>query len=52
MSAASNVLSFLRPGLPGDNGDVHDDMVRIISSEANAANVGLKIQVHTGNSPV
>ncbi len=35
---------------PGNKGDVRDEMVKIIASEAAAANVGLNIKVYPGRS--
>jgi TRAP-type C4-dicarboxylate transport system substrate-binding protein len=35
---------------PGGKGDVRDDMVQMIAKEAEAANVGLKVQVYPGAS--
>jgi len=35
---------------PGGKGDVRDEMVQIIKREAEAANVGLKVQVYPGKS--
>ncbi|HZD89558.1 MAG TPA: TRAP transporter substrate-binding protein DctP [Pseudolabrys sp.] len=52
LSAAASAQTTLRAShqFPGGKGDVRDDMVRLIATEAKAANVGLNIQVYPGAS--
>ena len=52
LAASSAQAQTLRAShqFPGGKGDVRDDMVQIIAKEAQAANVGLTIQVYPGAS--
>jgi TRAP-type C4-dicarboxylate transport system substrate-binding protein len=52
LPAAAHAQLVLRAShqFPGGKGDVRDDMVQMIAKEAQAANVGLTIQVYPGAS--
>ncbi len=49
-ASAANVTLRASHQFPGGKGDVRDDMVQMIAKEANAANVGLTVQVYPGAS--
>jgi TRAP-type C4-dicarboxylate transport system substrate-binding protein len=52
MPAAAHAQVILKAShqFPGGKGDVRDDMVQMIAKEAQAANVGLTVQVYPGAS--
>jgi TRAP-type C4-dicarboxylate transport system substrate-binding protein len=50
MTAHAQVVMKASHQFPGGKGDVRDDMVQMIAKEAQAANVGLTVQVYPGAS--
>ena len=50
MTAHAQVTMKASHQFPGGKGDVRDDMVQMIAKEAQAANVGLTVQVYPGAS--
>ena len=50
MAAHAQVTMKASHQFPGGKGDVRDDMVQMIAKEAQAANVGLTVQVYPGAS--
>ena len=50
VTAHAQVVMKASHQFPGGKGDVRDDMVQMIAKEAQAANVGLAVQVYPGAS--